>query len=234
MIGDINTFRSANPDGWARPSKFEVYFPAVPTVAADVNVANTLFKAQAATIPQSRLSAIDVYYQGRPIPTVGERSFVPWTVRFYNDITYGLRDFFEAWSNRANTLVGNQTELTDLMAGLSGGYAVDGVIVRQFSQMNVLLRSYEFFGMFPEVVGDIELNWEAANRIETFDVQFRYAYWIPSISDTDQQYPGTYDYEGSGANVAPGAITSTGAQLANPSAIQSNITAATPTVLPIN
>ena len=197
MITDIQTFRSQGmPDGLARPSKFEMYFPQLPSVVNAPAVRQSLFKCHASQHPSFRVGVIDVYYMGRPVPTVANRIFEPYTVRFYNGIDWNLRDYFEAWSNRANTLVGNQTELTDTMNALSGGYAVDGAIVRQFSQFNILLRSYEFFGIFPEVVGQIELNWEAANRVETFDVQFRYAYHIPSVSDTTQAAPGTYPVGG--------------------------------------
>lgn len=204
MAMDIIGFRSSLQGGGARPSNFELFFPTLPNIPSAVTstLAQAAVRAQAASIPPARVSSIDVYYQGRPIKVVGERTFTPWTVRFYNDTDFKLRDFFEAWNNMENTLAGNQVEFTDNILAINQGYKVDGVLVRQLNKQLQDVRSYEFFGMYPEVVGEIELNWEASNRIETFDVQFAYDFWIPAISDTDQLVPGTYDVEGVGANSA--------------------------------
>ena len=206
---DINGFRNVGlPQGGARPSNFEVFFPQLPAVPGNVAVNQTTFRAQAATLPEFRASTIDVFYQGRAIKVAGERTFVPWTVRFYNEIDFQLRNFFEGWSNMMNTLIGNQVYNTDNIMAVQGGYKVDQVRVTQFSKQLSPLRAYDFYGMYPEIVSAIELNWEAANRIETFDVQFAYDYFIPN-PDIGVA-PGTYDVEGvgaqtiaSGATVAP-------------------------------
>jgi len=204
MAVDIVGFRNTISGGGARPSNFELFFPVLPNIPSAITSTLALapVRGQAASIPPARVSSIDVYYQGRPIKVVGERTFTPWTVRFYNDVDFLLRDFFEAWNNMQNTLAGNQVEFTDDILAVDGGYKVDGVIVRQLNKKLQDLRAYEFYGIYPEVVGEIELNWEASNRIETFDVQFAYDFWIPSISDTDQLVPGSYDVEGAGANSA--------------------------------
>ncbi len=198
MSMDIHAFRAIGlPQGGARPSEFEIFFPALPAgLVNNTSVSETLVRAKSATLPQFRMSTIDIYYQGRPIKVFGERSFVPWTVRFYNEIDFDLRDFFEGWSNMMNTLVGNQVQNSENILAIDGGYKVDGVLVRQLSKRLTLLRSYEFFGLYPELVGDIELDWETTNRIETFDVQFAYDYFIPAVSDSDQENPGTYDVYG--------------------------------------
>jgi len=207
MVFDINGFRNVGlPQGGARPSNFEIFFPSLPNVPSVVNVNETTFRAQAATLPEFRESSIDVFYQGRAIKVAGERTFAPWTVRFYNEIDFGLRDFFEAWSNMMNTLIGNQVATTDNIMASAGGYKVDHVRVTQLSKQLLGLRAYEFFGIYPEIVSAIELNWEAGNRIETFDCQFAYDYFVPT---GDLQFPGSYDVEGTGAQTvgttAPGA-----------------------------
>ena len=206
MTVDILGFRSSIQDGALRPCNFELFFPTLPNIAAasSTTLGEVPVKAQAASLPPARMGSIDVYYQGRPIKVAGERTFTPWTVRFYNGIDMALRDFFEGWNNMMNTMVGNQVEFTDNILAVNQGYKVDGVIVRQLNKQLQDVRSYEFFGIYPEVVGEIELNWEQTNRIETFDVQFAYDFWIPSISDTDQKRPGTYDVEGLGANASIG------------------------------
>jgi len=214
MVFDINGFRNVGlPQGGARPSNFEIFFPQLPNVPGAVAVNQTTFRAQAATLPEFRESTIDVFYQGRAIKVAGERTFVPWTVRFYNEIDFGLRDFFEGWSNMMNTLIGNQVYSTDNIMATQGGYKVDHIRVTQLSKQLTKLRAYEFYGLYPEIVSAIELNWEAANRIETFDVQFAYDYFIPALDGG--QFPGTYDVEGVGAQT----ITGAGADVSQTSAL---------------
>jgi hypothetical protein len=214
MAFDINTFRTEGlPYGGARPSLFEIQIPNTLPLSSVSNVEDTLVRCQAATLPEFRTTTIDVYYMGRPIKVVGERVFQPWTVRVYNEIDFGLRDFFEAWSNLENTIIGNQAQLTDNILAVNGGYKLDGVIVRQLSRQLGIARSYVFFGMYPEIVGSIDLNWQDANRIETFDVQFAYDYCVPAGAlngpsgyDTTVSAPGSYDVEGTPAPSGQGSI----------------------------
>lgn len=214
MPFDINTFRTEGlPQGGARPSLFEVQIPGTLPVAASVNVPDALVRCQAASLPEFRGSSIDVYYMGRPIKVFGERTFVPWRVQVYNEIDFGLRDFFESWHNLPNTLVGNQAQFTDNILAVNGGYKLDGVIVRQLSRQLGVARSYVFFGMYPEIVGAVDLNWQDANRIETFDVQLAYDYFLPAGAingpsgfDSDVSAPGSYDVEGNEAPSGAGSI----------------------------
>lgn len=214
MAFDINTFRQEGlPYGGARPSNFEIQIPGALAIPSSTNVEDTLVNCQAASLPEFRTQSIDVYYMGRPIKVMGERVFQPWTVRVYNEIDFGLRDFFEAWSNIGNTIIGNQAQFTDNILATQGGYKLDGVVVRQLSKQLGLARSYVFFGMYPEIVGAIDLNWQRANEIEVFDVQFAYDYFVPAGAvngpsgyDTTVSAPGTYDVEGSSAATGNGSI----------------------------
>jgi hypothetical protein len=214
MAFDINTFRTEGlPYGGARPSLFEIQIPNTLPLSSVANVEDTLVRCQAATLPEFRTTTIDVYYMGRPIKVVGERVFQPWTVRIYNEIDFGLRDFFEAWSNLENTIIGNQAQLTDNILAVNGGYKLDGVIVRQLSRQLGIARSYVMFGIYPEIVGSIDLNWQDANRIETFDVQFALDYFVPAGAingpsgyDTTVSAPGSYDVEGTPAPAGQGSI----------------------------
>ena len=214
MAFDINTFRTTGiPYGGARPSLFEIQIPNTLQLPASVNVEDALVRCMAATLPEFRMSSIDIYYQGRPIPVPGERTFPAWTIRVYNEIDFGLRDFFEAWSNMENTLIGNQAQLTDNLLAINGGPLLDGVVVRQLSRQLGYARSYVFFGMYPEIVGGIDLSWQDANKIETFDVQMRYAYFMPAGAingptgyDTTASSQGSYDVEGTPAPDGVGSI----------------------------
>lgn len=251
MPFDINTFRTEGlPYGGARPCNFEIQIPNTLSLDnnASSNVEDTLVRCQAATLPEFRMLSIDVYYLGRPIKVPGERVFQPWTVRVYNEIDFGLRDFFEAWSNMCNTLIGNQAKNTDNILATNGGPKLDGVVVRQLSRMQGLARSYVFFGMYPEIVGAIDLNWQEANRIETFDVQFAYDYFVPAGSvngpsgfDTTVSAPGSYDVEGTAAPTGDGSIpnqifpgTNVGTVTTNPNGVPVSTSTSAPTAAPVS
>ena len=49
--------------------------------------------------------------------------------------------------------------------------------VSQFSKTGERLREYEFTGIFPAVISQIDLDWEANDTIETYQVEFAYDYW---------------------------------------------------------
>jgi hypothetical protein len=212
---DINTFRTDGlPYGGARPSLFEVQMAPIPALPQQSQtISDSIVRCQAATLPEFRTSSIDVFYMGRAIKVLGERTFMPWTIRVYNEIDFNFRDFFEAWSNLGNTLIGNQAQFTDNILAVNNGYKVDGIIVRQLTKQLGMARSYVFFGAYPENVGSIDLNWQDGNRIETFDVQLAYDYFIPAGAlngpsgyDTGVSLPGTYDVEGVQASEGAGVI----------------------------
>lgn len=211
MIFDVNVFRSQGlPLGGARPSLFAVFIPtqflSIAGIQAD-NPGTFQLNVSAASLPMVQMTSIDVYYQGRAMRVAGERAFQPWNVTVYNDEDFGLRDFLEAWSNQINAFEANiqlGPGSPEILA-TNGGYKLDQVFVEQYSRDGGLLRTYEFWGMYPEVIGDIQLNWEQGNRIETFDVRFAYDYWVPS-NDQGQAFPATYLFDTGASNVPPPGI----------------------------
>jgi hypothetical protein len=200
MPFNVNSFRSNGLIwGGARPSLFEIFFPVYPPglLSGNLGTKSTFgdkltFLANAASLPASRVDAIPVYYFGRSIYFAGERSFEPWTVTILNDEDFALRDFFEAWSNRINMLTANIQEISNDPRD----YKIDQTKVIQWGKAGELIREYNFFGMWPVIVGDIALAWDQGNRIETFDVRFAYDWWEPALAgtpDQDQEALATYD-----------------------------------------
>lgn len=211
MVFNINTFRSQGlVEGGARPSMFEVIFPNISNlntvlpVLVQSNTDRLSVSCTAASLPAFRVDAVPVYYFGRPIYFNGERTFDPWVVTILNDEDFALRDFFEAWSNQTNQLVGNIQESSD-----PNDYKVDGVTVRQWGKAGNLIREYEFAGMWPAIVGDIALSWDQGNRIETFDVRFVYDWFKPvkqGNADQPLAAPPTYDVGDPSENSLPGFV----------------------------
>ena len=201
MPFNVNSFRANGLVlGGARPSLFEIFFPMYPPgllAAGNLPTRSSYgdkltFLCNAASLPAFRVDAIPVFYFGRAVYYAGERSFEPWAVTIMNDEDFALRDFFEAWSNRMNMLVANiQENSSDPRE-----YKVDMAKVIQWGKDGSLIREYNFYGIWPIIVGDIGLSWNEGNRIETFDVRFAYDWFEPAQTgtpDQEQTAPPTYD-----------------------------------------
>ncbi len=189
---------------------FDVRFPAAPPLTSLAGGTAVLQTApvliQASSLPPVVLDSVDVPYFGRRVKLGGDRTFPNWTVTVLNDEDFALRNIFEAWSNLMNTFGSNiLATATANPNGVSGGYKVDEVEVRQYTKLGAgstsnetlgtsgaveagVIRSYYFFGMFPLTVDPIPLDWGRNNTIETFDVTFAFDYWVPNTTTNNYTY----------------------------------------------
>jgi len=175
MFGfNINDFKSRGLSlGGARPSLFEVSI-STPFSAAAGALEKFTFTCRASEVPAATIGSVDVPYFGRKIKLAGDREFADWTVTVMNDEDYLVRNMFEDWSNRMNSLVGN----LKIDGALNNSYKTTA-FVSQFSKDGTGIRSYEFVGIFPTTVSNMALDWDNTNAIQTFDVTFSYDYWVP-------------------------------------------------------
>lgn len=188
MAFNINTFvGNGLTKGGARPSLFEVFmsFPNVSGIPTDVEN-KFRFTCRSTSIPASTVSSIDIPYFGRTIKLNGDRTFADWNVTVMNDEDYIVRNAFEAWHNAINSIVSNKRELAP---------AADGTGFKQNATVNhysksgsdVIIKTYNFVGMFPVNVAEMALDWEATNQVQTFGVTFAYDYWEPiTVSPSPQ------------------------------------------------
>lgn len=171
-------------NGGARPSLFQVIMSQ--DLTNSLNFDNTIvaqlpFVCRGSQLPASMLQEIRVPYMGRTIKVAGDREFEDWTITIMNDEDFGVRSMFESWQNSINSLESNVRETTlD-----TENYKVD-FNVRQFDKTGTIIRSYKMVGAFPTRISGIELDWEAQNQIEVFQVTFAYDYWLPDEADEAQ------------------------------------------------
>tara|TARA_B100000927_G_scaffold141206_1_gene113869 strand:+ start:265 stop:876 length:612 start_codon:yes stop_codon:yes gene_type:complete len=180
----ITNFRDRLVGGGARPNFFEVNItlPESVTKLADVD-ADMRFMIKAAEIPAANIGNIPVPFRGRVLPVAGDRTFDPWTVTIINDTSFNIRDAMEQWSNSINDLqfdggitnpAGYQTDafVTQL------GRVSDNKGTLSNGQENMQqIRQYQFFGIYPNAVSSIPLDYGATDQIEEFQVTFNYIYW---------------------------------------------------------
>jgi hypothetical protein len=169
MAFNINDLRSQLTFGGAKNSLFQVQITNPANGIADIKVP---FMVKAAAIPASNLSMIEVPYFGRKIKIAGDRTFDQWTVNVINDEDFLIRNAMEQWMASINSHEGNVTNYTSA-APLQ--YKAQAQIT-QFSKTGAPLRVYNFNGLFPIQVSQIEMNWESTG-IEEFSVTFEYDWW---------------------------------------------------------
>lgn len=168
MSFSINDIKSQLTFGGARQNLFQVQITNKGNNTADFKVP---FMVEAASIPASNLGTIEVPYFGRKLKLAGDRVFDTWAVNIINDEDFLIRNAMEDWSGKINKLQSNVRTLADYKSTAQ---------VTQFSKSGFPIRVYQFIGIFPASVGNIDLNWAANDQIESFPVQFQYDYWTVS------------------------------------------------------
>ena len=191
MPFNISAFKSNGlVYGGARPSLFSVFMSVPGGLGIDnVSVDKFRFVCKTAELPESTVSSIDVPYFGRKIKVAGERSFADWGVTVLNDEDFSVRSLFESWSNALNRHVSNVRD-PNVSAEQ---YKVDLEVI-QYGKEGDIIRSYLLVGAFPTQIGSIGLNWESANAIEEFSVNFSYDYWVPVVEASDKKAGGVNTY----------------------------------------
>ena len=173
----IVDFRSRMTGGGARSNLFEVNITYPSTFGEDAT-ADGEFLIKAAEIPASNIGNIPVPFRGRVLPVAGDRTFDPWTVTVINDTDFKIRDAMEKWSNFINDIQTGQgsvnpedyqTIATVQQLGRKGGAGSGDAIP--------ILRTYQFVGIYPNVVSSIPLDYGATDQIEEFQVTFNYLYY---------------------------------------------------------
>ena len=193
MAFNIEEFKSSGLTlGGARPTQFRVHveFPSVISSlnlgAGEVNsgVTNlyeyTTLLGKAASVPASVISEIEVGYFGRKVKVAGDRTYANWSIQFYNNEDYKIRNAFEQWHENINRPVENI-----MNASLDGGIAFSSLqnyktslAVEHFDKIGNVIKAYKLIGAFPVDVGEITLDWDAQNTIEIYTITFAYYYFL--------------------------------------------------------
>jgi hypothetical protein len=182
MAFNILDIKAGLQYGGARPTLFKVniFNPMVP--AADLKVP---LMVRATTIPASDLGTIQIPYFGRKIKVAGDRTFAPWSVTVMNDEDFIIRNAMEQWSHAINTHISNRNIVSGGVARSGGpeNYKSDATIT-QYSKTGQIVRSYQFIGLYPETISTIDMDWNATDQIEEFQVTFQYDSFVVTGGDT--------------------------------------------------
>lgn len=131
------------------------------------------FLCRSAGIPESEINVIQLPYMGRTLHFAGVRpQFQPWTIQVINDEDFAIRNALETWHNYINSMRGNLRRFPTASPQEYKSVAK----VYQMSKLGDVIRTYQFYGMFPSSIAPIQLDY-GNDGIEEFQVTFVYDWW---------------------------------------------------------
>ena len=165
---NVDRFKSALTNGGARPNQFAVQlsFPTYVSGAATA-VARAPFLVTAAELPGQTIGLVNVFYRGRDVKLVGDRTFAGFTINVLNDSDFSIRSALEQWMNGMDNLLTKQGKLAP------AEYQRD-MIVYQLDRNGKVLKQYNLLGAFPTLLGGVGLNFQSNDVISDFTVTFEY------------------------------------------------------------
>ena len=170
----INDFKANLIGGGARANQFRVTITPPAGIAIGLDVRRTSFLCTATNLPASTLGEIAVPFRGRNIYVSGDRPAPEtWTVTFYNDTDFMIRNAMERWQNGINDYAEN-TGVTS-----PADYQTD-LFVEQLDRDDTVLKTYIFRNSYPLTIAAIDLSSAEAGELETFEVTWRYQHFEPS------------------------------------------------------
>jgi len=196
MAINVDTFKMAAIDGFARPNLFKVtihspflsfFGESAPGTGAKPPPGVLPFVCRAASVPPSTTGIIELPYQGRKIKIAGDRTYAEWVITIMNNESYDLRERFERWSDAINA---HELNVRDAQyynitsgAGAEGTYKWDGEIYHTDKSGNVI-SAYKMVGCFPSEISAMDMAWDTNDTIQEFTVTLQYDYVIPLTNNS--------------------------------------------------
>jgi len=169
-MAQIDDFKANLIGGGARANQFRITITPPPGIAIGLDVRRTSFLVSAAAIPAIDMAFIPVPFRGRNVFYPGDRPDpADWTVTFYNDTDFMIRNAFENWSNGINDFA-NNTGLTN-----PADFQTD-LQVEQLDRDDTILKTYILRNCFPTNIAEIALDMSTTDAIETFGVTWKYTH----------------------------------------------------------
>ncbi len=169
MAYSIQNIKSNLVGGGARNCLFKVTFD-YPAGVSAISGEKLQFLCKASQIPASTINKLEVDYMGRKVKLAGNRpEFADWTVTVINDEDFAIRNDLENWMNLMNGHIDNTQRVNPL------DYKTTGKVT-QLSKDGSKLREYNFKGIFPTEIAQIDLSWDS-EELEEFEVTFSVDWW---------------------------------------------------------
>ena len=133
----------------------------------------TEFKIKASQIPVAVVEKVPLSYMNKKINLAGDRSYEDWTVTVYVDADHNIRQQLIDWQNSAHAIG------KDIQGDIPAQYKKQATITA-IDRQGRETKSYNFEGVWPTNIAEIQMDWENNNQIATFDVTFQIDWWLPA------------------------------------------------------
>ncbi len=161
-MATINQFKANLIGAGPRNNRFEVFIP---------RAGNKIqFLCKTASLPGQTIAETEIKYKGLTIKLAGDRTFENWEVGIYNDTDWTSRTALEDWME---DIVPKASSL----GPVGYDYMVDKATVSQLGRDDSVIATYEFFNMWPNSVGEVALDAEGGDAVETFDTIFSFSHF---------------------------------------------------------
>lgn len=124
-----------------------------------------------ASFPKRTIGEVDAFVQGRKLKLPGDSVFdQSWELEFYQTPDHDIRSKLITWMNKIDTYIDNYHTCTpqDFMVTAR---------IHQVACDGTPSATYEFYNVFPNEVGDIQVGSDKINEIEKFTVSLTYSHW---------------------------------------------------------
>jgi hypothetical protein len=136
------------------------------------------YLCKSAALPSTTIEPIEVQYRGRTLKLPGDRTYAEWTLTFYEDGDFELRNAFEKWMDDINQTVDN-VATADL--NLTGALFPDWS-VEQLDRKGDPIKSYKLLHCWPSEVGEVSLSYDETD-LQEFTVTLQYTYFLSQSTD---------------------------------------------------
>lgn len=150
------------------PSRPFLFVVTIPEIGSDTIVTAM---ARSTSLPAVTMGGVEIPFQGINMKIGSTPSFEDWNVTFLCDEAHELRRLFLKW----NSLI---YDVGTGLVGHSNSYKSDKIGVAQLGRNNEKVAKYGFVGAYPSTIGAIELNHGTTGEAETFQVTFKYDYFV--------------------------------------------------------
>lgn len=181
MASSVSEFMANFQGGGLRPNRYNVIVSFPSAVNGTDGAAKKIsFTCVAASIPSTNIGVVDVAYKGRFAKVPGDKVWDDWdiTVNLDNDLLG--RKVFETWHNAINGFESNITATPELV---NPANAFATATVELLDRHDRILSKYQVEGMFPTVVGQIQLGYDQNDQVAQQAVTFAINGWSSENTD---------------------------------------------------
>lgn len=156
--------RAFESGDFARPNLFLVEIPFLGK--------NFSVKCKAAPIPPANVDKIPVGFQNKKLNVAGDRTFDDWTITIYADDAHKTRQEILDWQDICHA------QGPEITGGTPAEYKKTATVKQYGRDGKTVTKEHTLYGIWPTLVGEIALDWDTNNEVETFEVTFCMDWWL--------------------------------------------------------